>query len=242
MKIRALDDVSVNYLGPQGFIEGFQEVLPPTIKIERVTAAALRETGWEQDTAALIFGSGKGSTWDEILKEEGRRNVRNYVSAGGAYIGTCCGAMYVSEESSFGSIHKKRGIDFFHGKAIGPLRPVKDYQSVEAATAEKVNFVFGERSLSCLLYNQGGCYFEPTLLDNPNLQVIGTYEDSKPAAVFCKVGKGLAFLLGPHMEFSPQPLEQSRDARLQALGATLRSQEAYRKVLFAEVAKILKLR
>jgi glutamine amidotransferase-like uncharacterized protein len=242
MIVRVLEDESVNELGAQGFIEGFEAILPPTIKVERVKAAALQKSGWEQNTAVLIFGNGKGSIWDKILGDNGIRNVRNYVRQGGAYIGTCCGAMFVSQESKFGQIHRQRGIDFFQGKAIGPLRPIEDYQSVEGATAEKVNFVFGNNSISCSLYNQGGCYFEPTVLENPEWEVIGTYEESKKtAAVFCKVGKGVAFLLGAHMEFSPDPLERSYDERLKNLGAILRSQESFRKALFIQVAKILKL-
>jgi len=237
------DDLGVDYQSPQGLIDGFKEILDPSIKVERVSAQTLRSQGWEKDTCALVFGAGTPSIWDESLGTEGRKNIRDFVAVhGGAYFGACSAAMFVAEQSQFGPMIKKRGIDFFPGKAIGPLKPVENYRDIAAASAEKVTFTFENTSLTGCLYNQGGCYFEPSIYDAENIQVIATYEDSKPAAVFCKVGKGRAFLMGPHVEFSPKPLYHIPDPRIVNLARVLRSQESFRKAIFKGIATLLRLR
>jgi biotin--protein ligase len=237
------DDLGVDYQSPQGFIEGFEEILDPSIKVERVTAQTLRTPGWEKTTRALVFGAGTASIWDESLGPEGRENIRNYVTEyGGTYIGACSGAMFVAEQSQFGSMIKKRGIDFFPGKTIGPLKDVENYRDPAAASAEKVTFTFENSVLSGHLYTQGGCYFEPSLFNAENVQVVATYSDSKPAAVFCKVGKGRAFLMGPHVEFSPRPLQYVSDPRIEKLARILYAQESFRRTVFKGIATILRLR
>jgi biotin--protein ligase len=237
------DDLGVDYQSPQGFIDGFTEILDPTIKVERVSAQTLRSKGWEQNTCALVFGAGTPSIWDESLGPEGRENIRNFVAVhGGAYFGACSAAMFVAEQSEFGPLVKKRGIDFFPGKAIGPLKPIENYRDIAGATAEKVTFTFENTLLSGCLYNQGGCYFEPPTYNVENVQIVATYEDSKPAAVFCKVGKGRAFLMGPHVEFSPKPLQHIPDPRIVKLARVLTSQETFRKAIFKGIARLLLLR
>jgi biotin---protein ligase len=241
--VRVYDDVGVDYLSPQGFIEDFQEILGPSTKVERVSAQTLRSKGWEDDTRALFFGGGIASTWDASLGAEGRENIRNFVAEhGGIYVGACSGAMFASKESRFGSIVKSRGIDFFQGRAIGPLNPVEDYRAPSAASAEKVTFTFENETLSGRLYNQGGCYFETSLCNKENVRIIGTYEDSRPAAIFCKGGKGIAFLMGPHAEFSPKPILNSSDPHIIKLAKELKANESFRKNVLKGIATIARLR
>jgi biotin--protein ligase len=188
----------------EALAQQLEEILDPSIAVIKVDSFYLKTEAWENRTVALVMGGGVCSIWDERLGTEGIDKIRRYVHQGGNYIGICAGAYFACKETRFeiglSSIEKKRDLSFFPGKAIGPLVQTDEPLSLSAARAAKVYFD-GEEEGS--LYYQGGCFFEAERED-PEVEIMGRFRKLSPhkaAAVYCRAGRGGAFLCGLHPEF-----------------------------------------
>jgi biotin--protein ligase len=210
-------------------------LLGPSISVFEVDGEYLRTQKWEDKTVVLAMGGGICSEWDQQLQAEGIQKIRNYVLGGGKYIGFCAGAYFASAKSCFGGVEKNRPLAFFPGRAVGPL--VKgDYLSLEGARATDVSFKIKGVSVDGALYYQGGCLFDVEE-DSTGVEIMGLYCCiGKAAAVFCKVGKGCAFLFGPHPEFNWQVcLSEGANKKYRHLVKKLSPQEPFREKVWEEI-------
>jgi biotin--protein ligase len=221
-------------------------LLDPSISVVKVDGEYLRTKAWEDKTVVLVMGGGSCGYWDEELQEAGIEKIERYVKGGGRYIGICAGAYFASAESYFDMngtiVEKSRSLAFFPGRAIGPLADEDDYLSLRAARAAKVSYKFRGLAEDGALYYQGGCLFDVEE-GSDAVEVMSTYRDlGKAAAVFCKVGKGCAFLDGTHPEFVWQAsLGKGSDKVFSDLVGKLSVQEVFRQRVWEEIRAKLAL-
>ncbi len=242
-------DEGVNLQSADALAGQLRAILDQAISIQQVDSLYLNTEPWEDKTIALVMGGGVCGEWEIRLGEKGIRKIHDYVIRGGKYIGFCAGAYFASAKSRFDikdqlPIKKRRSLAFFEGKAKGPLIETDDYRSIDAARAAKVAFIIRGVAQSGYLYYQGGCFFDIDQ-DTAQTRIVGRYEypfSSRPAAVHCKVGKGEAFLCGPHPEFSwTEELKQSAHRQLAFLAQTLCPEESFRKRIWEEIGRMLAL-
>ncbi|HEY5259767.1 MAG TPA: BPL-N domain-containing protein [Rhabdochlamydiaceae bacterium] len=224
-----------------------KSLLDPSVSVLKVDGAYLRTKAWEDKTAVLVMGGGSCRYWDEQLQAEGIEKIQRYVKGGGRYIGICAGAYFASAESHFELsdriIEKSRALAFFPGRAVGPLVDRDDYLSLKAARAAEVCFKFRGSTEDGALYYQGGCLFDLEE-DSAAVEIMSTYRGlEKAAAVFCKVGKGCAFLDGTHPEFEWRvSLGEGADNFYSKLAEKLSSQEVFRQRVWEEIGTKLGLK
>ncbi len=158
----------------------------------------------------------------ECLGQNGCQQIRNFVEAGGYYIGICAGAYFASEFIEFDlngelEVLGERILKFFPGKAIGPLNNFKYNDNDNSSIAAKIKLL--ENGLNAYVYLNGGCYFEPWSDVCNKTKVIATYEHNlnsltcrnKIAVVECLVGKGKCLLSGVHFEFDARHLDSTNE-------------------------------
>lgn len=214
--------------------------LDPSISVLKVDGEYLRTKTWEDKTVVLVMGGGSCRDWDEQLQADGIEKIERYVKGGGKYIGICAGAYFASRVSYFilsdRIIEKSRPLAFFPGKAMGPLVEEDDYLSLKAARAAKVCFKIRGSFEVGDIYYQGGCLFDVEE-DSAAVEIMSTYRDlKKAAAVFCKVGKGCAFLDGTHPEFVwSASLGIGANAAYSELVEMLSVQEVFRQRVWEEI-------
>lgn len=226
--------------------EQLRSLLDPSVSVLKVDAHYLRTECWEDKTVVLGMGGGICSQWDENLREEGIAKIDQYVRGGGKFIGDCAGAYFASAESRFKLsdrlIEKNRMLRFFPGRAVGPLVETDDYLSLSAARSACVSFKIRGSWEEGSLYYQGGCLFDVEE-DFPDVEIMSTYRGlNKAASVFCRVGKGCAFLSGTHPEFQwSATLSEKTGSFYGGLVESLSSQEAFRKKVWDEIGTKLGL-
>jgi len=221
--------------------EQLKRLLGSSIAVVQVDGEYLRTQKWEDKTVVLAMGGGVCSEWDQQLQAEGIQKIQNYVRRGGKYIGFCAGAYFAAAKSCFGAIEKSRPLAFFPGRAVGPL--VKgDYLSLSGARAAEVSFKMKGTAVDGVLYYQGGCLFDVED-DSAAVEIIGRYRGlEKAAAVFCRVGKGYAFLSGTHPEFKWSiNLSNGANKEYRQLVEKLSSQEMFREKVWEEIGSKLGL-
>ena len=226
--------------------EQLRSLLDPSISVLKVDAHYLRTEAWEDQTVVLAMGGGICSQWDENLQDEGISKIDHYVTGGGKFIGDCAGAYFASAESCFTLsdrlIEKNRKLRFFPGKALGPLVQTDQYLSLGAARAASVSFKIRGSWEEGSLYYQGGCLFEIEK-DCGYVEMMSIYRGlDKAASVFCRVGKGCAFLSGTHPEFQwSSSLTEKTGSFYSGLVERLSAQEAFRKKVWEEIGAKLGL-
>ncbi|HEX4839360.1 MAG TPA: BPL-N domain-containing protein [Rhabdochlamydiaceae bacterium] len=221
--------------------EQLKRLLGPTIAVIQVDGEYLRTQKWEDKTVVLAMGGGVCSEWDQQLQMEGIQKIQNYVRGGGKYIGFCAGAYFAAAKSCFGAVEKNRPLAFFPGKAVGPLVD-GDYLSLSGARAAEVSFKMKGVVVGGVLYYQGGCLFDVEE-DSAAVEIIGIYRGlEKAAAVFCRVGKGCAFLCGMHPEFKWSiDLSKGANKKYQLLVKKLSPHEMFREKVWEEIGNKLGL-
>jgi biotin--protein ligase len=228
-------------------LEGqLKALLDPSIAVFEVDGEYLRTQNWEEKTVVLAMGGGSCRYWDVQLQGEGIEKIQRYVKEGGRYIGVCAGAYFACAESRFElsdrTIEKSRPLAFFPGRALGPLVDSDDYLSLRAARAADVCFKMKGSSEVGALYYQGGCLFDVEE-DSAAVEIMSRYRGlGKTAAVFCKVGKGCAFLDGTHPEFAwSASLSNGAGSFYGDLVGKLSAQEVFRQRVWEEIGMKLAL-
>ncbi|HUD02085.1 MAG TPA: BPL-N domain-containing protein [Rhabdochlamydiaceae bacterium] len=230
------EDKGVCLQSANAVVGQLKSVLDPAVSVFKVDSLYLKTEPWEDNTAVLVMGGGSCSAWDEELGAEAIEKIHRYVMRGGRYIGLCAGAYFASAECRFRLMTKKRPLAFFPGLAIGPLVPMDDYLSLTAARAAEVCFKIRGFPQMGSVYYQGGCFFDIEG-DTAAVEIMSTYRSlGKAAAVFCRVGKGCAFLDGTHPEFKWQAsLSAGSDYYFKELVEKLSLQETFRQNIWKEI-------
>ncbi|XP_045176309.2 uncharacterized protein LOC123536883 [Mercenaria mercenaria] len=98
-----------------------------------------------EGTALLVIGGGYDLGLIKALGQEGMTNIKDYVNAGGSYLGICSGAYFACDRIEFDKygpleVLGERFLKFYSGTGIGPLFKPYDYQTRKGASAANVDF------------------------------------------------------------------------------------------------------
>lgn len=202
-----------------------------------LTATDIATTSWQKKYSLFIMPGGRDRPYHAALKGPGCRRIRQFVEAGGTYLGLCAGAYFGAKEVQFDQgfpleVSEERELSFFSGAAVGPAygKGSFDYQSQKGARAAKLNTPNG----SFHTYYNGGCTF---LGDFSNCRILAHYADlpgQPPAILECQVGKGKAILSGVHIETDANTLAPD-DPFLRELIPTLLASEPLRKQMWEKL-------
>jgi glutamine amidotransferase-like uncharacterized protein len=189
-------------------------------KISIITLKCLLKSNWTQSTQLFIMPGGADVPYHCQLSGEGCTLIRNFVEKGGNYLGLCAGAYFgsgrvVFEKGGEYEVCADRELKFYPGDAVGPIYGNGKfvYNSDKGAIAAKIHHDSG----FLRAYYNGGCGF-PAAQELPDVDVLAWYDaeiagEILPAVIRCRVGKGVAILSGPHIEYSGQDLLERYHAK-----------------------------
>lgn len=166
----------------------------------------LQSDDWIQQTKLLIVPGGRSLPFYKTLSKVGNQNIIQFVEQGGCYLGLCAGAYYASSETIFATstpleLNLQSELNFFLGRAIGPVFSDKKFEYNSESGAEQVDIIWQDQKKYSVYFN-GGCYFE-NADQFSNTKILAWYtKNNLPAIIICKVGKGCALLSGVHPELS----------------------------------------
>lgn len=221
--------------------------LATRLPVRRIYAAELAASDdWHATTRVLVFPGGADRPYCRALNGAGNASVQRYVERGGAMLGVCAGAYYISRRIAFESgtpnaIEEPRELALFSGTARGSLHDLAEPYSLDhlrCATLAPLRIAGSARRLHALYW--GG----PELVPDPHtryepLLFYDTDTPNRLAAVRCPVGQGRAVLCGVHAEVTGEqfPIEVSRYAddsfaHGMQLAAALRDADAERQAVF----------
>lgn len=154
---------------------------------QEIKDGALQHPDGSSKYEVVYFMGGSGRDYNNGLGEEGAQMIRDFVSSGGGYIGTCAGAFYGSTNYS--------GI--FPGRAnYNSYIGIVDY----ILTDSLINEGFGSQLDNVTYY--AGCWLEENIED---VEYVAIYEsfttlDGHAAVTFNNYGSGHVILSGGHPE------------------------------------------
>ncbi|MFW9943902.1 MAG: BPL-N domain-containing protein [Candidatus Sifarchaeia archaeon] len=171
--------------------------------------------GCLEDYDVLMWPGGRYPEYWEAVGLEGKAEIQEFVSGGGAYLGICAGAYYAADyivwmddEDFPPPDYKVDGdelnLDLFSGVAHGPIFEIADRNNTYWAMTE-INIVDQTHPITesmpnpMTMFYYGGPYLEPYA--DANVSILGQYDVTGTVAIVaCKYGEGRVFLIGPHGE------------------------------------------
>ena len=165
---------------------------------------------------------GHDSPYKEQLGKIGNQKIREYVEAGGVFVGLCAGAYYACNDIIYNppwlnpAKTSQPGLNFFNALAKGPLvnHAIEDGQHwYSDCTITNISYKDQENNVksSGIVYGNGPAMFPHS--HHENIEVIARYEDEEdtPIAIaVTKVGKGLAFFIGVLPQYQYQETNEAR--------------------------------
>jgi len=152
---------------------------------------------FEENYDLLWFPGGFAAEYKNYIDDHS--NIRDFVSSGGLFIGSCAGAYYASDILRWQGTDYEYPLDLFDGKGVGPLSGQigsGETGTIELTEEHPVNRDFkAEKEM----YYFDGPYFEP--YDRDSVSVLARYQaNSEPAIIAGEKESGKYLLLGPHPE------------------------------------------
>jgi len=149
----------------------------------------------------IIMPGGADMYYCEKLNGRGNKIIRDFVNNGGSYLGICAGAYYASSALDWGcgEISGSRELDFFKGKATGPIYDwIENKTSIyDGSWIKAVEIETNNREAFLTQYN-GGPVFEETA--DEVIARYNTLENNPPAIINGTFGQGRYILSSPHIE------------------------------------------
>ena len=152
----------------------------------------------------LFMPGGADLYYCEKLSGKANSLIREFVESGGVYFGICAGAYYGCSKIEWAKndnepIIGARELSFYKGTAIGPIYSFLEDEDINKSWDYAANIEY-DNEIFPVLYS-GGPLFNG---HDDNSKILARYIDlpDEPAAIIeCKVGKGLAILCSPHIEY-----------------------------------------
>ncbi len=182
-------------------LKKFPEFKVIEIKAEDVKAGKLSEFD------VVIHPGGSGGGQGRSLGEDGRKNVRSFVSNGGGFVGFCAGAYLASNDYSWSlNITDAKVLDRKHwARGTGKVQ-------VELTEAGKKQLGYDKDEVT-IYYGQGPLFAPKNDPDVPDYKLLGIYKtevtrEGVPGGVMQgttaiaanEFGKGRVFCFSPHPE------------------------------------------
>lgn len=170
---------------------------------QRITANTIN-SGSVSNIDIFYFPGGSSGPYRSDINREGRERIKSMVLSGGAYIGTCAGALYACEKQLWeGQVITNGQLGLFSGSGVGPNPEIFAYPKIGMC---KINLNKNHPTVknmpdTCWVMFYNGPYFSIGSNDN-STSGIGYYDKTGRAAIIaCNYGKGRVFLTGPHPEW-----------------------------------------
>lgn len=214
-------------------LDSLRRLLSPNYAVYPVSSEIILNEPWPATCAALVMPGGADLPYCRTLNGEGNRRIRQYVNAGGAYIGFCAGGYYGSSRCEFEVGNDKlevigdRELRFYPDTCRGPAFPGFQYNSEVGTRAaqlhvEKSSFPSSGGVLPDVFraYANGGSVFvNASKYRERGVEVLASYAEDinvdagkgAAAVVLCRVGEGSALLTGPHPEYIQAHFNTERD-------------------------------
>jgi glutamine amidotransferase-like uncharacterized protein len=191
----------------------------------------------------LIIPGGADLPYVRKLNGLGNQQIQHYVSEGGSFLGICAGGYYGSAYVEFDKdgpleVLGERELQFFQGKAIGPILAPYDYATQSGSRAAKLITIFQDVPETRVYYNGGGFFENPKRFSNT--KVLANYDSDLSAIIAIDYGKGRVVLSGVHFEYDPLLLN-ARDPYIQHILGDLKYNETSRAVLIRKLLEDLSL-
>jgi len=135
------------------------------------------------------------------LHPKGESKIREFVRAGGAYLGVCAGAYFACDHVVWDGKRYDYSLDLFAGGAVGPIReiaPWPGFALTKIVFSEAARWFAPDAAVHWTLY-YGGPYF--VNVQEAGGTVLARFVlNGQPAIIEVPFGKGRVVLMSPHME------------------------------------------
>jgi glutamine amidotransferase-like uncharacterized protein len=186
------DKIALVYNGPgacYGCAESFVKVLKPLgFRIKFVSPSEMTKKVFDE-ASLYVQPGGTDRLMDtlEVLTADQIQNLRNFVSTGGRYLGTCAGG-YLATAYTY---DEGRIIPAF---GLLPFNSMEESEN-PAPVVEPIKWLDESRKI----YFQDGPYFQVRPSDS--IQIVARYENTNHVAALISVfGLGKVGVIGPHPE------------------------------------------
>ncbi|KAG7753479.1 hypothetical protein KL911_002872 [Ogataea haglerorum] len=215
-------------------------LLSPYYAVAPVEPRTLLSQPWQAKTAMVVIPGGADLGVCSTLNGTGNQKIRQFVSAGGKYIGFCSGGYYASARCEFEvgnpnmEVSGARELKFFPGVARGASFKGFEYGTEEGTRPAKLKTHFAVQQPLYNYYNGGAVFVDAD--KHPNTQILAEYEESvevecpgpQAAVILCSVGQGKALLTGTHPEYNPTLLEAEPGTDFEKSSKVLKEHDAAR--------------
>lgn len=151
----------------------------------------------------FYFPGGNSEPFIVNITDQGKEKIRQMISNGAGYIGTCAGAMFAAETQIWqGNTYITGQLGIFPGTAQGPIPEIFPWPQIGMCQVDlnKPHPITDDQPDSVWIMLYHGPFMTPNA--GAAIDTIGTYEvTGQPALVACKYGDGRVFLTGPHPEW-----------------------------------------
>ncbi len=190
----------------------------PTCECCEVSADDIRSQGLDE-ADVVLFPGGKGSEMAQMLEEEGRQEVREFIRQGGGYVGICGGAFLATAryDWSLGLVNANSltGSIDIPGEGTKPLAS-RGFGEVKMELTATGALLFGKHTGLLDVKYTGGPILSPAeVADLPRYANLAAYRTETwlyavqrgtmigtPAIIAAPYGKGRVILFSPHPESS----------------------------------------
>lgn len=178
----------------------------PEFKVTEIKAVDI-QAGKLSEFDVVIHPGGSGGGQGRSLGEDGRKNVRSFVSDGGGFVGFCAGAYLASNDYSWSlNLTDAKVLDRKHwARGTGKVQ-------VELTEAGKKQLGY-EKNEVTIYYGQGPLFAPKNDPDVPDYELLGIYKtevtkkgvpggvmQGTTAIAANEFGKGRVFCFSPHPE------------------------------------------
>lgn len=230
--------------------ESLRKLLSPYYSVHNVDAEVIKNEPWTESTALLVMPGGADLPYCTDLNGIGNKVIRNWVRAGGKYLGFCAGGYFGAQRVEFEEgtdleVMGDRELSLYGGKCVGSAYKGFVYDSHAGARAVGVNW---QGSPFKCYFNGGGVFIPGQNMDAENTEVVAEYSQDtevpnsgRNAVVKMNVGEGKAVLSGIHPEFNPNMMKKGDD-HIDAVIGELESFEKERVAFLRHLMTLLGLK
>lgn len=204
LRVAIYDDAGVGGKGPENLERALSKV--HGFVTTRVKAADIRD-GMLQKFDVVIHPGGSGSGQGKALAEAGRTKERDFIKAGGGFVGICAGAYLASADYEW-SLH------VLDAKVLDRAHWARGYGDVELGLAKTGQTLFDVKAEKLPVYYHQGPLLAPAgKADIPDYEEVATFateiaKNGAPEGVMRgstalargTFGEGRVFCVSPHPE------------------------------------------